>query len=243
MRRARGPSIEGEVSRTAVSRFGPFRRIALLAGSLIVLACGDDSGTVGPAAPSPLPAATLRLPLRVHLLSSRLAPIDATLGAREAWELIGRVNEIWGQADILWEIEAITHELAQSEDQVEAVLLAGFPLSAGLIAAILPRDRLFAEGWDAFIVHDLASAGGSPGIYFLSLPAVVSSEVDPAGLGDPGRILAHELGHSLSLLHVACTAAGNLMAPGCNREDRTRLSAEQHEQARGQAKTRRPTKS
>jgi hypothetical protein len=185
----------------------------------------------------------LQLPLRVHLLSSRLGPIDATLDDAQVEALIGRVNEIWSQADIVWEIESITRESAEAEDQVEATLLAGTPLSGGLIAAILPRGRLFAGGWDAFIVRDLASAGAAPGVFFPTVPAVVSSEVDPAGLDDPGRILAHELGHSLTLPHVACTAAGNLMAPSCNSQDRTRLSAGQLDQARRQAQTGGPASS
>ena len=214
-----------------------FRRLGLLIASCVALACGDDTGTIGPAPPAPPPGATLRLPLRVHLLSSRLGPIDATFRDDALQALIVRVNQVWLQADIVWEIESITREPAQAEDQVEAALLAGVPLSANLILAILPQDRLFAGGWDAFLVRDLASAAGSPGVYFPDLPAAVSSEVDPAGVGDPGRILAHELGHSLMLLHVACTAGGNLMAANCDSQDRTRLSAAQIDQARRQAQT------
>jgi hypothetical protein len=160
----------------------------------------------------------------------------------EVRALLDRVNEVWSQADIMWEIEAIMREFAQSEDEVEQVLLAGRPFSTAVITAILPKDRLFQEGWDAFVLHDLASTGAAPGVYLAVIPAAVSSEVDPAGVNDPGRILAHELGHSLTLLHVECTAVGNLMAPGCDSGDRTRLSAEQIDQARHHAKTRRPAR-
>jgi hypothetical protein len=213
--------------------------LALLIASCIVLACGDnsDSGTLGPPQNS---AETLRLPLRVHLLTSRLEPVHAVLDARQTRDLLERVNEIWRQADIVWEIEAITREFAQSEDEVELVYLAGAPFTTGVITAILPKDRLFEEGWDAFILHDLASTGVGPGVYLAFMPAAVSSEVDPAGLDDPGRILAHELGHSLTLLHTECTAVGNLMAPGCDSDDRTRLTPGQIDQARRHAETRRP---
>lgn len=173
-------------------------------------------------------------------MTSRLDPIGARFGAGEVWELMERVNEIWSQAEVLWEIEAITREFVRFEDELEAVLLAGRELSPGVLAAILPRGRLFEEGWDVFLIHDMARAGGSPGIYFTFLPAAVSSEVDPAGLNDPGRILAHELGHSLTLPHVSCASAGNLMAANCASHDRTRLSTGQIDQARAQAKIRRP---
>jgi uncharacterized protein YoaH (UPF0181 family) len=171
-----------------------------------------------------------------------LAPVHSTLDNREVTLLVERVNEIWGQAGIVWQIEMISREFAQSEDEVEQVMWSGWAFSTAVIAAILPEDRLFEEGWDAFVLHDLASTGAAPGVYLAFIPAAVSSEVDPAGLNDPGRILAHELGHSLTLLHVECTAEGNLMAPGCDSGDRIRLSAQQIERARTHAKTRRPAR-
>ena len=231
----------GELNLMTATRSKGTRRTALLIASCVALACGDDSGNTG-TGPPPTSTETLRLPLRVHLLTSRLAPIHSTLDNGEVSILVERVNEISSQTDVVWQIEAITREFAQSEDQVEQVLLAGRPFSATVITAILPKDRLFEDGWDAFLLHDLSSTGVGPGVYLAVIPASVSSEVDPAGLNDPGRILAHELGHSLTLLHVACTAAGNLMAPGCDSQDRTRLSPEQIEQAREHAKTRRPAR-
>ena len=54
------------------------------------------------------------------------------------------------------------------------------------------------------------------------------------------RILAHELGHSLGLAHVACTTGGNLMAAGCTLGSRTFLNAIQITRVRLQAETGRP---
>ncbi len=228
-----------ELNRTTAAGTRSPWRFALPIAVCLALACGDDSGSTGTGPPPPS-AETLRIPLRLHLLTSRLPPVHSVLDNRELGELVDRVNEIWSQADIVWEVEAIIREFAQSEDGVEQVYLAGAPFSTGVITAILPKDRLFTEGWDAFILHDLASTGVGPGVYLAFMPAAVSSEVDPVGLDDPGRILAHELGHSLSLLHAECTAAGNLMAPGCDSQDRIRLSPEQIARARAHAETRRP---
>ncbi len=207
------------------------------------LACGGDAGTTAPL-PRDTPSATttLELPVRIHLLSSRLITIDASLTDQEVESLLQRVNEVWSEANIVWELESIIREQAEAEDQLELALQGAVPLTHDLIAAVVPRGHLFAGKWDVFIVHDLAVAG-APGLYFSSIPAVVSSEVDPAGLGDPGRILAHELGHSLTLPHVPCTPAGNLMSPGCNSEDRTRLAPLQIQQARTQAERGRPPNS
>jgi hypothetical protein len=73
---------------------------------------------------------------------------------------------------------------------------------------------------------------------------VVSAEIDPGGRREIGegmsRILSHELGHSLGLVHVLCTGQGNLMAAGCPLGSRTLLDATQITGTRMQAETARP---
>lgn len=214
-------------------------RFVVVAASVLALACRDD-GATAPPSDTPLATATLELPIRIHVLSSRLTAFDATFTDQEVEALMRRVNNIWSQTKIVWTLESITRETVDAEDQLELAIQGGVPVTSEVLAAVVPRGQLFSGKWDVFIVRDLAAAR-SPGIYFPSIPAVVSSEVDPAGLGDPGRILAHELGHSLTLAHVPCTVAGNLMSPGCNSEVRTGLTPLQSQQARAQAERGRPT--
>lgn len=223
---------------------GPPGQVALglAAITIVSLSCGATDSATGPGPPGES-AATLRLPVRVHLLSSRLSPIDASFTSADVASLFQRVNEVWAQADIVWDVESILTEPAEAEDPFEMAIRGAIPLTTELLVAIVPSGRLFSGKWDVFIVRDLASAIGAPGIFIPSVPLVMSSEVDPAGLGDPGRILAHELGHSLTLEHVACTLEGNLMAPGCDSMDRTRLSVSQIDQARAQAQLGGPTRS
>jgi hypothetical protein len=70
------------------------------------------------------------------------------------------------------------------------------------------------------------------------------AEFDPTGARDlvvsGPRILAHELGHSISLEHGPCTTVGNLMAPGCTTGERTRLTEDQITFALRQARFNRP---
>lgn len=166
--------------RTALRRFLP----AVLLG-LPLWGCGEDAGA--PAEPpSDLP--TLSLRLRIHVLSSTVATLDATTSDARLREVLQRVNRIWSQAGIAWELDGIVREATAD-------------------------DREFAGALDR----------GGP-------------------LDDPGRILAHELGHSLTLPHVSCTPAGNLMSPGCAGSDRARLTAGQIERARAQAATGRPAR-
>ncbi len=197
---------------------------------IVSLACGDGGDVAGPP-DNRLP--TLRLPVRVHVLSSRLAPFAGTFSDAQVGRLLDRANEVWAAADIEWQLESVVRESAESEDALEQALQGAIPLTTDLLASVFPKGQ-FSDGWDVFVVRDL-SVIGVPGVYFSTVPMVVSSEVDPSGLGDPGRILAHELGHSLTLLHVPCTPAGNLMAPSCPSQDRTRLDAGQIQQSRTQA--------
>ncbi len=156
----------------------------------------------------------LTLTVRVHPLEDGAVPsLNTSLSDSEVQTLFDGANQIWQQGDVVWRIESIVREEAQNgEDFARAV-----------------------------------RGGGAGGLYIAGggvSPAVISSEVDPTGLrdlaGSGPRILAHELGHSLSLFHVACTDAGNLMSPGCPLGQRTQLTAGQVDMARLQASTGHP---
>jgi len=211
------------------------RRFALLAITAVTLSCDGGAGVAAPPPSGDSPSVAIRLPVRIHILSSRLGVLDGSLTDSEAATLLARVNEVWAQADIVWELESVTREQVEAEDQFELALQGGVPLTFELLLAAVPRGQLLGGGWDVFIVRDLTSAIGAPGVYFPSIPFALASELDPAGLNDPGRILAHELGHSLTLAHVQCTTEGNLMSGGCAGSDRTRLTPSQIELARSQA--------
>jgi len=176
--------------------------------------------------------------VRVHLLSSELVPLNSTLTDDEVGVMFARLNEVWQQADITWDIESIVREAALNADGFALVLSGQLPASSQNVASILPLGRLLSGMWNVFLIQDLGGIAG--GFYFPGIPATLSAEIDPFGqrelTGSAARILAHELGHSLSLAHVPCTPEGNLMAAGCDSQDRTRLTATQGQAARQQAR-------
>ncbi len=152
------------------------------------------------------------------------------------------MNEVWAQASVVWQIEQIVREPALNPDVFRQVLNDPRGNSTSLVAAVLPTENRRPDIWNVFLIRDFGGAVG--GVYLLRDRVVVAAELDPIGnrdlSGGTARILAHELGHSLGLDHVPCTATGNLMAAGCPTGTRTRLEPFQIQIARQQAETGRP---
>lgn len=217
--------------------------LRLLPVSLVTLAavsCGGDSST-NPTLPPDPNFANITISLRIHLVESSTSDsLNTTLTEADVAILIEGINEVWSQAAITWLVDTIFRESAQNEEIFEAVLAGQLPPDA--LATVVPGGNLFFGDWDVFIIRSFGGVAG--GLYIPSIQSVIFPELDPTGLrdltGSGRRILAHELGHSLSLQHVACPPEGNLMAPGCEAPNRTLLTAAQIAQVRQQAATGRP---
>ncbi len=117
------------------------------------------------------------------------------------------------------------------------VVLNESPLS--VLTSVLTSENLRPDIWNVFMIRDFG--GGVGGVYLGIERVVVSTEIDPLGQrdidGGMARILAHELGHSLGLVHAPCVAQGNLMAAGCTLGSRTFLDLTQITGVRLQAET------
>ncbi len=215
--------------------------IALVAA--LGLCCGNATA---PETPSDLPTGNTVLSVRVHLLqSNELEALNATLDARDVALLFAGANRIWEPAGVRWRIESIIREPARNAAAYDKIFRGEGADPLDVMLSIFPRENLFGDGWDVFVLRDFGRVGAG-GVYisFREAQVAVVAEIGSGGEQRPSgsgpRVLAHELGHSLGLQHVSCTTAGNLMAPGCRGQDRTRLTAAQIQTVRQQAAKGRP---
>ena len=204
-------------------------------------ACTD--GIDEPTGPDTNAPDAIELEVRMHVVQSdELDALNARLSDAEVTELLTAVNDIWSQAGIVWTLESVVREDARNESVFRDALMSRTVSPISVLTRVLTPDNLHPDIWNVFMIRDFGGTVG--GVYLPIEKVVVSSEVDLLGQreidGGMARILAHELGHSLGLVHVPCTAQGNLMAAGCLQGLRTFLDPTQVTRVRLQAEFGRP---
>ena len=217
-------------------------RLPVLLAAVVTLGACSDS-TDAPTGPDTALPETFSLAVRMHLSQSdQLRELNSLLSDAEVTELMTAVNEVWAQADIVWDLESIIREDARNESFFRQALTDPGLSPIAVLTSVLTPDNLGPDIWNVFMIRDFGGMLG--GVYLPIEKVVVSTELDPLGQrdidGGMARILAHELGHSLGLVHVPCTAQGNLMAAGCFQGSRTYLDPAQITRVRQQAEFGRP---
>ena len=83
------------------------------------------------------------------------APRSTELTEDAVATVFTRVNAIWQQALIRWEIESILREDALNSDAFAAILRGDRAVSDDVIASVLPRENLLTGDWDVFLILSL----------------------------------------------------------------------------------------
>ncbi len=193
--------------------------VALLA---VLAACGGsvagrpetDAGSTGGSldadAGATLPgcSATIVVPVRMHLLASGNASLDATWTLAEARAQLTRAADFWKQSCVLLLEEGLVSTNAEAAGEAAfAAATSSTPVDSlrlrSALSATVPRAALLTPGWNVFVIHDFAAPTigvfiPDPGVQSIF---VAQQRVDGTPLAP--LILAHEFGHSFALEHYA----------------------------------------
>lgn len=181
--------------------------------------------------------ALITLPVKIHYLKSRYVAINADPKATNLRPLLAGTNEIWKTANLRFAAgrpEKMQVADMTAEGEFADLFKPDVPKAyvrqnqSRILHKMLPDLPDRGKAFHIVLIYTMPDAFGA--VYLPAKGLVLMPQIKFAGLIDPkgvwkdgspvffaqSNILAHEMGHSLSLPHVA--AQGNLMIDGRLRE-------------------------
>jgi len=242
-------------------------RLTVYAGNILsatqeVEEVGQEVDSTGDQVPGNNPLITL--PIKIHYLKSRYVSINADLKATNLRPLLAGTNEIWKKANLRFVADR-PQQMVSADMSMEKEFADLFKPEvpkayirqhqSRILHKMLPDLPDRGKAFHVVLIYTMPDAFGA--VYMPSKGIVLMPQVKFAGLidekgvwkdGSPvffaqSNILAHEIGHSLSLPHVS--TQGNLMIDGRLREGSgvgpgLDLTPAQIQVARKQAQTKGP---
>ena len=184
-------------------------------------------------------SATLTLPIDFYCYSfDAQEELNCTKTESDLQSALVEINRIWAQAGIQWTLNSFNTKRVSASDFSLTGSETTKQVSSKLIS-VAPPNYLGQKVWNVGIIRNFPSPvraggvtyGGVHVVYFAETKITPTSTIDTQYF-----VLAHELGHSLSLAHTdPNTDPDNLMGPGAVTAYLPTLKQEQIERARKQA--------
>lgn len=153
----------------------------------------------------------LLVPLRIHLLSARVATnLSTTLTEKDIARILPKMNRIWAQAGITFYLESLLHEEAAGQAGYAERARTNEPPA---LLTLRPEATRGSNQFHIYYLHQCRPNGiyiGPGGIFVKDTASLRKVE---GGIDEPlPRVSSHEIGHALTLQHRQDVT--NLLASG-----------------------------
>jgi hypothetical protein len=135
--------------------------------------------------------------------------LNSSLSDEEVHARFEVVNEIWSQAGIRFEVESIRRTPAGGEESYAGLMASGARQAGSVLGELYEEAETLEGAFNVVVLEDFGAM--PPGVYNCRSGVLVIGRYFGTGHREaPANVLAHELGHALSLEHL-CGMGRNLM--------------------------------